>query len=63
MEQQTFVSKLNNTTTPDVNEDVCDGIFKQYEDVVIQSLITSFGLDMFINDKHGGEVDTVHNVR
>lgn len=42
---------------------VYQSLFKQYERVVINSLITSFGLDMFIKDQHGGDVDTVLNVR
>ena len=38
-------------------------IFQQYEKVIIDSLITSFGLDFLIQDQHGGDVDTIHNVR
>ena len=38
-------------------------IFQQYEKVIIDSLITSFGLDFIIQDQHGGDVDTIHNVR
>ena len=38
-------------------------IFQQYEKVIIDSLITSFGLDFLIQDHHGGDVDTIHNVR
>ena len=45
------------------NEPVIDSIFKQYERVVVNSIITSFGLDLLINDRHGGDVDTIHNVR
>jgi len=40
-----------------------DSLFAQYEKVIINSIITSFGLDMFIKDRHGGDVDTIHNVR
>ncbi len=43
--------------------DVYTSIFDQYERVVIQSLITSFGLDFLLLDQHGGDVDTIHNVR
>ena len=42
---------------------VYNSIFEQYERVVIQSLITSFGLDFLVNDQYGGDVDTIHNVR
>lgn len=38
-------------------------MFEQYEAVIIQSLITSFGLDFLVADQHGGDVDTIHNVR
>lgn len=44
-------------------DNLMDGLFKQYERVIIDSIITSFGLDFFIKDRHGGDVDTVHNVR
>ena len=32
------------------------------EKVFIRTLITSFGLDLFIKDQHGGDVDTINNV-
>lgn len=38
-------------------------LFAQYEKVIINSVITSFGLEMFIKDHHGGDVDTINNVR
>ena len=38
-------------------------LFKQFEDIMERSLITSFGLDFIFNDRHGGDVDTIHNVR
>ena len=38
-------------------------IFKQYESVIIESIITSFGLDFIIKDQYGGDVDTINNVR
>lgn len=48
---------------PDPSEPVMDSIFQQYERVLVESLITSFGLDFLVNDRHGGDVDTIHNVR
>lgn len=48
---------------PDKQENVMDSIFQQYERIIIESLITSFGLDFLINDRYGGDVDTVLNVR
>ncbi|MCH1966215.1 hypothetical protein [Paraclostridium sordellii] len=48
---------------PDQCENVMDSIFKQYERVIIESLITSFGLDFIVKDRYGGDVDTINNVR
>lgn len=39
-----------------------NSLFEQYERVIVQSLITSFGLDFLVRDQHGGDVDTLHNV-
>jgi len=61
--EKTFVQKINIEAQPAPTENVYGGLFQQYEDVIIRSLITSFGLDMFIKDQHGGNVDTIHNVR
>ena len=47
----------------DTETNVYNSIFKQYEHVIIQSLITSFGLDFLVRDQYGGDVDTIHNVR
>lgn len=48
--------------------DISKGSFKtlmnSYEEVIMKSLITSFGLDfILVKDRHGGDVDTIHNVR
>lgn len=48
---------------PEPEENVMTSIFKQYESVIVESIITSFGLDFLVNDRHGGDVDTIHNVR
>lgn len=48
---------------PDPSEPLFTSIFQQYERVLVESLITSFGLDFIIKDQHGGDVDTIHNVR
>lgn len=58
-----FVGDINNHYSPSMEEDVHDSILEEYERIVVQSLITSFGLDLFIHDQYGGNVDTVHNVR
>lgn len=60
----TSFAQLSDTNfLPDPSDNVLDSIFQQYERVIIESLITSFGLDFFIKDQHGGDVDTIHNVR
>ena len=46
-----------------MEENIYKSLFQEYERVVVQSLITSFGLDIFFKDQHGGDVDTVQNVR
>lgn len=45
------------------DESVFDFMMLQYKRIVFDSLVTSFGLDFIIKDQHGGDVDTVHNVR
>ena len=58
-----FINDLNNTISPDPENNVFVDIWKQYERVVLHSLITSFGLDFLVHDQHGGDVDTIHSVR
>lgn len=48
---------------PDPREPLFTSIFQQYERVLIESLINSFGLDFIVKDQHGGDVDTILNVR
>lgn len=48
---------------PEPDDDLMESIFKQYERVIVESLITSFGLDFLVKDHHGGDVDTINNVR
>lgn len=47
----------------DPKEPIMKSIFQQYERVLVESLISSFGLDFLVRDQHGGDVDTIHNVR
>ena len=58
-----FVGKVNKRFNSDPNESVLDALFREYEHVIFRSIITSFGLDVFIKDQYGGDVDTLHNVR
>lgn len=58
-----YVANVGKNYDPDPNENIFDSIFKEYEHVIFESIISSFGLDFIIKDKHGGDVDTIHNVR
>ncbi|MCR5557074.1 MAG: hypothetical protein K6F75_05890 [Butyrivibrio sp.] len=44
-------------------DNVFCSIWAEYERVVLQSLVTSFGLDFLVRDQYGGDVDTILNVR
>lgn len=56
-----FIKQIDSYYDKETN--VYNSIFEQYEHVIMQSLITSFGLDFLVHDQHGGDVDTIHNVR
>jgi hypothetical protein len=58
-----FLSAVSGDFSLDPEESVLSGLLKQYETVIVESLITSFGLDFLLHDRHGGDVDTIHNVR
>lgn len=58
-----FVTELNKDFYPDPKNSVFSSIFNEYERVIVESLITSFGLDFLVQDNHGGDVDTINNVR
>lgn len=60
---QNYVRSVGIGYQPTPDESVLDSLFSQYERVIVESLLISFGLDMFIRDQHGGDVDTIHNVR
>ena len=60
---QLYAAKVNQDFAPDYQENIFDNIFKQYERVIVESLITAFGLDFIVKDQHGGDVDTILNVR
>lgn len=58
-----YVLRVGENFKPEPVEPIMTSIFKQYERVLIESLITSFGLDFIVKDQHGGSVDTIFNVR
>ena len=59
----TFVKELSEYSAPNPEDNIFSDIWKEYEKVILQSLVTSFGLDFIVHDQTGGDVDTVHNVR
>ena len=59
----TFVESACNAFKYDNNKTAFANIFEQYEAVIVRSLVTSFGLDFLVADQHGGDVDTINNVR
>lgn len=58
-----FVMSLGENYSPDPGENIYDSIFREYERVIFESIVSSFGLEFIMNDRHGGDVDTIHNVR
>lgn len=60
---QPYPVEVGKNFSPSPEENLFDTMFKQYERVIIESLITSFGLDFIVQDRYGEDVDTVHNVR
>ena len=59
----TFVAEVRNNHEVDPNDNVLNTIWNEYERVILKSLFTSFGLDFLVHDQHGGDVDTILNVR
>lgn len=58
-----YVVDVGKNFSMERNEPIMPNLFQQYERVIIESLITTFGLDFIVKDRHGGDVDTIHNVR
>ena len=59
-----FVSAIENSSYSNLDKDDAFHILlKQYKSIISETLITTFGLDSFVKDSHGGDVDTIHNVR
>ena len=58
-----YVCAVGDHMPSDPNEPVMDLLLQQYKRVIVESLITSFGLDFLVQDQYGGDVDTIHNVR
>ncbi len=58
-----FLLNVDSDFYPEPDKSVFDNLFEQYERVIFSSIITAFGLDLFIKDQVGGDVDTICNVR
>lgn len=58
-----FVINVGTKYKVESGDNVFYSLFREYERVVFESIITSFGLDFIVKDQHGGDVDTIHNVR
>ena len=58
-----FSAEAVNNFEVDNNKSAFQNLFDQYEYVIVNSLVTSFGLDFLVTDHYGGDVDTIHNVR
>lgn len=58
-----YIINVGNEFYPELGAPVKSSLFQQYERVLIESLITSFGLDFLIRDQYGGDVDTIYTVR
>ena len=63
MNQNAFVLGVDKDYYHDPDKSVLDNLIEQYQRVIFSSIVTSFGLDMFIKDQHGGDVDTINTVR
>ena len=63
MDNSVFLSRLTQTRSPNPEGNVFDGIWSEYEKIVLCSLITSFGLDFLVADQRSGDVDTLWSVR
>ena len=58
-----FLTLLHDGSEPDPSKNIFSDIWGEYERVILQSLVTSFGLDFLVHDQRGGDVDTFHSVQ
>lgn len=57
-----FLEEIDTHIIITENSETKKSIFKEYERVILDSLLQTFGLDFIIQDQHGGDVDTIHNL-
>jgi hypothetical protein len=60
---QPFLLEIGKDFHPIPEKSVFENLFEEYEKIIFRSIITAFGLDLFIKDRDGGDVDTIHTVR
>lgn len=58
-----FASEIRPDFYQSKDENTLESLFREYERVIFRSIITAFGLDLFIKDRYGGDVDTIYNAR
>lgn len=59
-----LVLSVGTNFSPDHQEPVMDSLLSEYRRVIFESLVSAFALDgLLVQDRHGGDVDTIHNVR
>lgn len=58
-----ILSRIDQEFVLDAEDSVFNMLFMQYERIIFSSIITAFGLELFISDQYGGDVDTILNVR
>lgn len=62
-DESAFIDNIKHGTDINPDENVFKTIWGEYERVIVESIITSFGLDFIVKDQIGGDVDTIYNVR
>ena len=61
-----ITGNLTSVGRTEIDATIKKDLFQEYEKIAVESIITSFGLDALLfgtKDQHGGDVDTIHNVR
>lgn len=57
-----FLTKIDDNIVISDDYTTKETIFNEYERVILDSLLQTFGLDFIIQDQYGGDVDTIHNL-
>lgn len=57
-----FLGELDSNIIVSDGKNTKKSIFQEYERVILDSLLQTFGLDFIIQDQYGGDVDTIHNL-